>query len=604
MTTTAIGTVLHNLRRSLLHNDEAGLTDSEILEGFITRHDEDAFAALVRRHGPMVLGVCRRVLRNEADAEDAFQATFLVLVRKAASVRPRGMVGNWLYGVAHSTALKAKAMSTKRLAKEREAAARPKPEVAAETWEHLHAVLDQELKVLPDIYRVAIVFCDLEGKSIKEAARQIGCPHGTVITRLARGRRLLARRLARHGPTLSGGVIATVMSQNAASASVPLPLVTSTIKAASLFAAGQATVGVVGAKVAALTEGVLKAMLLTKLKITTAVLLVIAVLGAGLAGLSYHALGAEPARVIQPEPDKDAKADQPGPHAGPKDEAPPWMKEFRKIYSLADGEVLKRVSSFPECRVEYIRTSPRLEPGTEKVPIYMALRVHQKETKGELHLWGFGGGEPTVSSVLRHIGFPMGEVEADKKLLDTAIGGDFVFRQDAPVEKLVPALERILREECKLPIKLTFREVERQIVVARGTLKVVPLAGQKKNHVEVFGKEIGKGEAWSSRRDLHGFLLELGDFLGRRFVNEAKSGKDEVFTYGLSVRQDPRYRLASEFDLPSKPDAVPPPKFDPAIEAEDHDPKLVLPNVAKQTGLSFTTEKRKVRVLFVEKADK
>jgi DNA-directed RNA polymerase specialized sigma24 family protein len=127
MATTALGTFLDHLRRSLLSPDEPGLTDGELLEGFITRLDESAFEALLRRHGPMVLGVCRRVLRNEADQEDAFQATFLVLVRKAASIRPRGMVGNWLYGVAYSTALKARAMSTKRLAKEREAAARATP---------------------------------------------------------------------------------------------------------------------------------------------------------------------------------------------------------------------------------------------------------------------------------------------------------------------------------------------------------------------------------------------------------------------------------------------------------------------------------------------
>src|SRR6266487_5833028 len=128
MATTAFGTVLHNLRRSLLRQEEAGLTDGDLLECFITGHDEEAFEALMRQHGPMVLGVCRRVLRNEADAEDAFQATFLVLVRKAASIRPRGMVGNWLYGVAQNTARKAKAMNTRMRARDREAGARPKPE--------------------------------------------------------------------------------------------------------------------------------------------------------------------------------------------------------------------------------------------------------------------------------------------------------------------------------------------------------------------------------------------------------------------------------------------------------------------------------------------
>src|SRR5437867_1704590 len=144
MATTAVGAVLHSLHRSLRRRDDA-LTDGELLEEFVARREEAAFEALVRRHGPMVLGVCRRVLRNDADADDAFQATFLVLVRKAATVRPRGLVGNWLYGVAHTTALKARAMNTKRSAREREAAAaRPRP-AASEYWDRLQPLLDQEL---------------------------------------------------------------------------------------------------------------------------------------------------------------------------------------------------------------------------------------------------------------------------------------------------------------------------------------------------------------------------------------------------------------------------------------------------------------------------
>ncbi len=174
MATTLLRTALHTLRRSGLLRDSAGRSDGELMESFIGHRDQTAFQALMERHGPIVLGVCRRVLRNEADTEDAFQATFLVFVRKAASIRPRGMVGNWLYGVAHSTALKARAMRTKRAAKEREAAARRQPD-SADTWHELEGRLDQELKVLPDKYRAAIVLCDLEGKSSGEAvAHQLG----------------------------------------------------------------------------------------------------------------------------------------------------------------------------------------------------------------------------------------------------------------------------------------------------------------------------------------------------------------------------------------------------------------------------------------------
>jgi RNA polymerase sigma factor (sigma-70 family) len=281
MATRALGTVLRQLRQSALRRDGGGLTDAELLEQFIDRRDDDAFGGLVRRHGAMVLGVVRRILRNEADAEDAFQATFLVLARKGQSIRPREMVGNWLYRVAYNTALKAKAMNKRRQAKEREAAQQRKPAGPSELRQHLQSLLDKELQALPERYRAPLILCDLEGRTIKEAARQLGCPLGTIGTRLARGRNLLARRLARHGLTFSGGMIAIFLSHGAAAAGVPAPLVASTIKAASLFALGNAASGVIGAKVAALAEGVVKTMFLSKLKIGALLLALGLTLGFG-----------------------------------------------------------------------------------------------------------------------------------------------------------------------------------------------------------------------------------------------------------------------------------------------------------------------------------
>jgi RNA polymerase sigma factor (sigma-70 family) len=268
----AFNRVVRHLRGCAQADD--GLADGELLECYRARRDEAAFATLVRRHGPMVLGVCRRILRNEADAEDAFQAVFLVLVRKAGSIRRAGMVGNWLYGVAHQTALKAKAMHNRRHVKELEAGTQPRPNVADEVWRQAQLLVDDALSHLPDNHRVPIVLCDLEGRTIKEAARQLGWPQGTVASRLTRGRALLARRLGRSGLQLSAAALAALLAPGAMSAQVPAPLLASTLKAAGLFALGNTmAVGAVSATTLALTQGVLHAMLLTKLKIAGVVLI-------------------------------------------------------------------------------------------------------------------------------------------------------------------------------------------------------------------------------------------------------------------------------------------------------------------------------------------
>jgi RNA polymerase sigma factor (sigma-70 family) len=276
MATNAINRVIQHLRRTALRQDGAGLADS-------------------------------------ADADDAFQVTFLVLVRKAASIRPRGMVSNWPYGVAHNTALKAKAMNQKRRVKEKEAGWMTKPEVAEEVWRQLQVLLDEEMGRLPDKYRVPIVLCDLEGKTIKDAARHLQWPQGTVATRLAQARRMLAKRLAKQGLTLSGAALATLLSHGAASASVPPPLVISTIKAASLFAAGSAaTPGVISTKVATLVEGVMKTMLLNKLKLATVALMILAAAGISVSVASHYAYAEQPSPSTRKS---EAQSSGPGPAA-------------------------------------------------------------------------------------------------------------------------------------------------------------------------------------------------------------------------------------------------------------------------------------------------
>jgi RNA polymerase sigma factor (sigma-70 family) len=263
---------LEGLRRAALLRDGAGLADGQLLECFVTRHEEAAFEAIVRRHGPMVMGVCRRVLGNRHDAEDAFQATFLVLVRKAGAIMSRELLANWLYGVAYNTALKAKAATARRRVCERRVAEMAETKTAGQDLgSDLRPVLDVELSRLPEKYRVPIILCDLEGKTRKEAARQLGWPEGTLSGRLARGRRLLAAKLTRRGVAIASASLAMMLSQQV-SARVSAALVSATVQAAAVFESGRVVTGTISAKVAALAEGVLKSMLTAKLKTATAVL--------------------------------------------------------------------------------------------------------------------------------------------------------------------------------------------------------------------------------------------------------------------------------------------------------------------------------------------
>jgi RNA polymerase sigma factor (sigma-70 family) len=317
MATSQLSEVIQHLRRAVLLRDGAGMTDGQLLEDYLRHRDEVALAALVCRHGPMVWGVCRRVLQHH-DAEDTFQATFLVLVRKAASVEPKEMVANWLYGVAHQTALKARATLGKRRTRERQVTEMPERAVPEpDLWDELQPLLDQELSHLPDKYRVAIVLCDLEGKTRKEAARQLGVPAGTLAARLARGRVLLAKRIARRGPAVSGGALAALLAQKAAAGCAPTSLVNSTIKAAGVFAAWQVGgAGGISVRVAALTEGVLKAMFIPRLKLVVGLVLLMSLLLSG-GAVTYHALGAGPADTKKlPAGSAGRKPDEPAEKVG------------------------------------------------------------------------------------------------------------------------------------------------------------------------------------------------------------------------------------------------------------------------------------------------
>jgi RNA polymerase sigma factor (sigma-70 family) len=273
-------TLIDSLRQLTAAHLAAELSDRQLLERYAGRRDEAAFAALVRRHGPLVFGVCRRLLRDGHAAEDAFQATFLVLAQRAGSVARPEALGPWLYGVAARVALKARAQAARRRSGERQAAARATTAAAAEEldWRDLRPVLDEVVGELPEKLRVVFVLHYLEGQTVTAVARQLGCPRGTVATHLVRARQRLRARLARRGVTLSSAGLGAVLLQNlaagAAAPGLPGPLVKA--------AAGLTAAGSVPAAVVALAQGGAKIMLLRQsLVLALALLLALGAVGGG-----------------------------------------------------------------------------------------------------------------------------------------------------------------------------------------------------------------------------------------------------------------------------------------------------------------------------------
>src|SRR5262249_24117264 len=248
-----------------------GLEDAQLLERFLAKGDEAAFTLLLRRHGPMVFAVCRRALPNLHDCEDAFQATFLVLLRKARSLGRRELLANWLYCVAHRTALKARSRSTRRQSRELPLTQEPPTNEADPIPKDVCCILHEEVNRLPAKYRTPIILCYLEGETLAEAAVQLGWPVGTVAGRLARARNLLKRRLQNQDATHVANWEAFLLHAFTP-AIVPASLAHSTIRMA-FSVSGTPAAGpiAISGTVASLTEGVLKAMFLTKVKLVSAV---------------------------------------------------------------------------------------------------------------------------------------------------------------------------------------------------------------------------------------------------------------------------------------------------------------------------------------------
>jgi RNA polymerase sigma factor (sigma-70 family) len=346
MAIAQLGAVVRQMRDLAGDRGLSERADGELLGSFLGEGDQAAFEELVRRHGPMVLRVCHRALGDVHDAEDALQATFLVLARKATSVRKRASLASWLHGVARRMAEHAKRAAKRRHKHEaRSVPTQPKDPARLAAWQEFQTLLDEEINGLSEALRSVFVLCCLENKSSAEAAGLLGLQEGTASMRLNRARAILRERLARRGVTLAAALAASALGASGVSAAVRRPLVAATAQAAAK-AAGEtvgeaAAAGLVSANVTTLTEGVLKTMYLTKLKHGAGMLfLAVALAVTVTAALAYRSQAA-PGVEARESPKEVPKGQKPG-----ADDAPRVVKVGKYVNSLAycnGGETLALV---------------------------------------------------------------------------------------------------------------------------------------------------------------------------------------------------------------------------------------------------------------------
>jgi RNA polymerase sigma factor (sigma-70 family) len=294
MATTQLDTLLRHIRKLAARGCSLERSDPQLLEDFSTSRDEAAFSTLVARHGPMVLRVCRRVLNHEQDAEDSFQATFVVLAQQSSSIRKPEALAEWLHGVAYRTAMEAKRKAARRRKHEARLRTLPPKTAANQTWDDVQAILDEEIQRLPAAFRATFVLCALEGKSGPEAAAALGIRPGTVSSRLTRARQRLQQRMARRGIELSALWAALAVTESAGKVGVPALLASATVRSGLLAAAGGTAAAMIPAHVATLAAGVTTAMFLTKAKIATLIVVTVSLLAGSAGVLTHQALTGKP----------------------------------------------------------------------------------------------------------------------------------------------------------------------------------------------------------------------------------------------------------------------------------------------------------------------
>jgi RNA polymerase sigma factor (sigma-70 family) len=331
MSSAQVGAVLRHIRRLAADRKDHDLPDHQLLERFARHHDEAAFAALLRRHGAMVLGVCRSVMHDLHDAEDAFQAAFLLLAQKAGSIYRREAVSGWLYRVAYHAAVRARAAAARRRGLEKRAVTMPSTDPVLDlSLREVRGVLFEELERLPEAYRTPLVLCGLEEKSLDEAARLLGWTRWTVKGRLQRGRELLRRRLGRRGLELPAALTAAALALDAGSSSLSAALADSTLRAAVKVAAGEGVgAASASAEVVALVEGASTTLFHGKARLATVVVLAASVVAAA-CGLMRH-----PAEAGDPPAAQQGQGEQPRAATRPQTKA---TVEVRGLVLDPDGK--------------------------------------------------------------------------------------------------------------------------------------------------------------------------------------------------------------------------------------------------------------------------
>ncbi len=390
------GIVFRQIERLYREGTLAGLGDGSLLERYLTRGDEAAFEALVNLHGPMVLGLCRRMLHDPRDVEDAFQATFLILVRKASSIRDRTLLSNWLYGVAYRVAIRTRANAIRRRGRETgvgnlDVAAAPE----ASEHQGIGPVLDQELNRLPEKYRAPLVLCYLRSRTHDQAAEELCCPVGTVRSRLARGRELLKDRLTRRGYAPTAAILGpgTSLPGQVLTVSVPPSLLASTVRTALGF--GSLKVfppGAASATALALSHGVLTTMKLAQMKWIGLAVLATGLSAGGVIAVS-QASGQAPGGTTNVASTSEVGVDL-------REEAKPQSTD-------------KRASSTPASELETQRKTE--------------LEMDEMQRRSELEM------EKKIDKLLKDIGFFGSDGSAGSPASDGSVAGKVLARKLGPL---------------------------------------------------------------------------------------------------------------------------------------------------------------------------